>query len=478
MYGDINGGKGGRRGGVVGSADLYRRVPKEMTESTKIGVIMSLLSIVIMIILFFCETWAFFAQTKINSSIEIDPNAEQLLRLNFNVTLYDVQCDFVSVDVWDTLGTDLQNVTKDITKWTIDDEGTRQKFHGRNKHERALAHEDHSKTALQDISNANIGEELHYSTDLSPENLKEFYKEHNLAMVDYFAPWCIWCQRLAPTWEKFAAQVKSQEINLGVGKVDCVQHEQMCKDERVMAFPMLRWYEGGKAIMPDYRGDRTVEALLEYAKRRASSSEGGGGDGGDDDRAEDEFAEEHHPGCQVSGHMMVNRVPGDLHIEAKSTNHAINSAMTNLTHRVNHLSFGTPHGPQGHVLSFLPFFSDIPENFKRTNPMKDKYYPTYHFHEAFHHHLKIISTHVDYMFSHSTVLYQILEESQLVYFDVQNIPEIKFLWDMSPMSVNLTKEGRPWYEYATSLLAIIGGTYTTLGLINATLLRIFKPKKF
>lgn len=48
---------------------------------------------------------------------------------------------------------------------------------------------------------------------------------------------------------------------------------------------------------------------------------------------------------------------------------------------------------------------------------------------------------------------------------------------MSPMSVNLKKEGRRWYEYLTSLFAIIGGTYTTLGLINATLLRIFKPKK-
>mmetsp|Transcript_16798 Transcript_16798/g.30460 ORF Transcript_16798/g.30460 Transcript_16798/m.30460 type:complete len:119 (-) Transcript_16798:420-776(-) len=111
-------------------------------------------------------------------------------------------------------------------------------------------------------------------------------------MVDYFAPWCIWCQCLAPTGGKFAAEVKSQKIHLGVGKVDCVQHQQMCKDERVMAFPMLRWYEGGKAIMPDYRGDQTVEALLEYAKQRVSSSKGGG----DDDQAEDESTEEHHPG--------------------------------------------------------------------------------------------------------------------------------------------------------------------------------------
>lgn len=57
---------------------------------------MSLLSIILMIVLFFCETYA-FAHTKIVSSIEIDDNAEQTIALNFNVTLFDLHCDFVSV---------------------------------------------------------------------------------------------------------------------------------------------------------------------------------------------------------------------------------------------------------------------------------------------------------------------------------------------------------------------------------------------
>jgi hypothetical protein len=39
------------------------------------------------------------------------------------------------------------------------------------------------------------------------------------------------------------------------------------------------------------------------------------------------------------------------------------------------------------------------------------------------------------------------------------------------------KEGRKWYDYLTSLCAIIGGTFTTLGLIDATLYKILKPKK-
>ena len=342
---------------------------------------------------------------------------------------------YTYIDLWDTLGTNLQNVTKDITKWSVDKDGTRKEWLGHNRVIKKVKHETHHEDALEHIANANGGE-LH-ATDLTPDTISNFYKEHKMAIIDYFAPWCIHCQRLAPTWENVAAEISKKDIPLGVGKVDCVVQQQMCKDERIMAYPTIRWYQDGAAVAPDYRGDRTLGALLDYAKQRVGKS-------GDDDDEEEVIIEE-HPGCEVSGHLKVNRVPGNLHMEAKSTNHEINSQMTNLTHRVNHFSFGAPNGPSGHFLDFLPIFNDIPKEYRHTNPMKDKYYPTYHFHQAFHHHLKIISVHQDY-FIGSAVVYEILEESQLVMYEVMNVPEIKFLYDMSPMSVNLEKESIPWYD--------------------------------
>ena len=133
---------------------------------------------------------------------------------------------------------------------------------------------------MQHISDANGGS-LH-STDLSPNTIQAFHSQYDHTFIDYFASWCIHCQRLAPTWEKFAQELSQQNINqLGIGKVDCVSHDQMCKDERIMAFPTLRWYINGKvdSSMPDYRGDRTVDALVEYAKKRIGKSQDGGDDG-------------------------------------------------------------------------------------------------------------------------------------------------------------------------------------------------------
>jgi hypothetical protein len=46
-------------------------------------------------------------------------------------------------DVWDTLGTNRHNITKDIIKYTIDNSGQTRNFHGRNREEQALLHDHH-----------------------------------------------------------------------------------------------------------------------------------------------------------------------------------------------------------------------------------------------------------------------------------------------------------------------------------------------
>jgi len=73
--------------------------------------------------------------------------------------------------------------------------------------------------------------------------------------------------------------------------------------------------------------------------------------------------------------------------------------------------------------------------------------------------------------------YQFLEQSQIVHYNVDDVPEARFSYDLSPMSVIVEREGRKWYDYLTSLFAIIGGTFTTLGLIDSMFYRVFKTKK-
>ena len=45
-------------------------------------------------------------------------------------------------------------------------------------------------------------------------------------------------------------------------------------------------------------------------------------------------------GCQLAGFLLVNRVPGNFHIEARSKSHNINPTITNVSHIVHDLTFG------------------------------------------------------------------------------------------------------------------------------------------
>lgn len=433
---------------------------------------MSVCAMLVMGILFFAETMA-FARVRIMTEIALDDNSEPTVALNFNISLLALPCDYVSVDVWDVLGTNKQNVTKNIEKWQLDANGHRRAFNGRNRETKEVKHEEHAETL----------EELHedgvHVFNLEQDSFKEYLEHHDMAFINFFAPWCIWCQRLHPTWEKFAEAVEREEMPIGIANVDCTEQEDICRKEQILAFPCLRWYENGKFAGPDYKLDRTVNAFTAHAKRKLSASAKYRDWEGNHKKGrkvpQPLYNPPENPGCQVSGTLIVNRVPGNFHIEAKSVNHNLNAAMTNLTHIVNHLSFGKADSWKSRDVRRA--LKQVPDALQQISPLDNKMFNTAEFHQAYHHYIKVVSTHLNIGSTTLPTIYQFLEQSQIVFYEEVNVPEARFSYDLSPMSVLVEKEGRKWYDYLTSLCAIIGGTFTTLGLIDATLYKVFKPKK-
>jgi len=426
-----------------------------------------------MLILFFVELWAFLATTT-DTSVILDTNSDTLLRINFNITMMDLACDFVSVDVYDVLGTNTQNMTKNIEKWQLDDNGVKRIFQGRNKEVKEISHDEHHpdietlhKNGVHAIA---IGED---------GSFEDFLESHKFSFVNFYAPWCIWCQRLEPTWEAFAERLESlegtdQELQVDVAKVDCVANRNLCATQRVMAFPTLRLFKDSEPFSADYKNDRTVVALEAFVKTKLAMEEKM--KDWHPKRVEKVVAvNKDHPGCMVSGHLLVNRVPGNFHIEAKSKSHNLDASMTNLSHAVNHLSFGFPL-TKDHKRRMAKF-----SEFATVNPLDDMVYVTKDFHQAHHHFSKVISTHYQIPSVMSRIKkimgYQMLTQSQIMQYEIMDVPEAKFSYDLSPMAVVVAIKGRRWYDFITSLCAIIGGTFTVVGLLDSFLHKIVKSDK-
>ena len=101
---------------------------------------------------------------------------------------------------------------------------------------------------------------------LTADTVNMFLQENPAAFVVFDTPWCAWSQRLAPTWKMFASKVADWPV--AIGKMDCQEYADVCREQNIMAYPTIRWFHDGTSISPDYKMDRTVAALTGFTKHK------------------------------------------------------------------------------------------------------------------------------------------------------------------------------------------------------------------
>ncbi|KAK4476726.1 hypothetical protein RD792_015886 [Penstemon davidsonii] len=104
---------------------------------------------------------------------------------------------------------------------------------------------------------------------LTEENFEKEVGQDRGALVEFYAPWCGHCKKLAPEYEKLGASFKKTKSVL-IGKVDCDEHKSICSKYGVSGYPTLQWFPKGSLEPKKYEGARTSEALAEFV-----NSEGG-----------------------------------------------------------------------------------------------------------------------------------------------------------------------------------------------------------
>lgn len=180
------------------------------------------------------------------------------------------------------------------------------------------------------------------------------------------------------------------------------------------------------------------------------------------------WTDEVHPGCQLQGHLLLDRTPGNFHILARSNQHDLAPHMTNVSHMIHSLSIGDPMAK----IRIDDGQARVPNEVRsKIAPLDGNIYVTENLHESYHHYLKIVSTRVDglQIGQRDLRVYQILPNSQLAFYREDMIPEAKFAYDLSPIAVSYRKSKVHWYDYCTSMMAIVGGVFTVVGMIESSI---------
>jgi len=81
--------------------------------------------------------------------------------------------------------------------------------------------------------------------NVNSEQFGVFMNENKLMLVDYWAPWCSYCRRIAPAYEKIAQQYGEDMI---IAKVNIDDEPQLADSQQIEVIPTLVLYRDGKAL--------------------------------------------------------------------------------------------------------------------------------------------------------------------------------------------------------------------------------------
>ena len=81
--------------------------------------------------------------------------------------------------------------------------------------------------------------------NVNSEQFGVFMNESKPMLVDYWAPWCSYCRRIAPAYEKIAQQYGEDMI---IAKINIDDEPQLADAQQIEVIPTLVLYRDGKVL--------------------------------------------------------------------------------------------------------------------------------------------------------------------------------------------------------------------------------------
>ena len=81
--------------------------------------------------------------------------------------------------------------------------------------------------------------------ELNKNSLEKYAADGKIVLVEFSAPWCVYCRRLAPAMEKVAEEYKDI---LTVGTVNIDNEPELARREQIEVVPTLVLYKNGQAV--------------------------------------------------------------------------------------------------------------------------------------------------------------------------------------------------------------------------------------
>jgi protein disulfide-isomerase A1 len=102
---------------------------------------------------------------------------------------------------------------------------------------------------------------------LDDDNFEEALVAHSPLLVEFYAPWCGHCKKLAPEYAKAAATLAADSIK--IAKVDATVAKGLAERFSIQGFPTLKFFPAAGAAPVDFNGGREAADIVKWVKAKS-----------------------------------------------------------------------------------------------------------------------------------------------------------------------------------------------------------------
>ncbi|XP_022990618.1 protein disulfide-isomerase-like [Cucurbita maxima] len=117
---------------------------------------------------------------------------------------------------------------------------------------------------------ADKAEAKEFVLTLDHSNFSDVVAKHDFIVVEFYAPWCGHCMKLAPEYEKAASILSSHDPPIVLAKIDVNEESNrgLAGQFEIRGFPTIKILRNGGKSSQDYKGPREADGIVDYLKQQ------------------------------------------------------------------------------------------------------------------------------------------------------------------------------------------------------------------